>query len=102
MYKNTYFKRKGENMASMQITTTITAELKHEIAKKGYKISDLIRAGFLAKENNPQLLERLAATDKELKILEQNINRLQRRLTEEYQKREELEQKVNLINKVVN
>ena len=40
-------------------TTTIPVDVRLYIAQKGYKINELIRLGILAKEDNPQLIDRI-------------------------------------------
>lgn len=84
-------------MATIQISTTVKTELLAQIKEHGYKVSELIKLGFLAKKNNPQLLERVKNSEKETETLQNSIKRLQARLVSEYNEREKLQQKVEKI-----
>lgn len=46
-------------MAVVTISTCLPMEIHARIKKNGYKMPELIRLGLLAKEGNPQLVDRI-------------------------------------------
>lgn len=62
----------------VKVTTTITEDEREEITAKGWAYNELIRLGMLAKEENPQLIERIGKVEEELKLLKLRVKRLEK------------------------
>lgn len=57
-----------------RVDTTIPKEVKAYLKEKGWKVNDLIRLGMLAKEGNPQLIERVREVEDKFKVIESRLS----------------------------
>lgn len=68
------------------ITTSLPTAIKNYIKSKNWRTNELIRLGILAKEDNPQLIERVSNTERDIKILEKRMD-IWKEIIEEINKR---------------
>jgi hypothetical protein len=57
-----------------RIDTTVPKNVKEYIDKKNYKVNELIRLGILAKEDNPQLIQRIRDLENKYVRIENSLS----------------------------
>ena len=74
--------KSNELISVVRVSTTIPIELHEEIKNLRYKVSDLVRLGFLAKKDNPQIIDRIRELEKDNRLLDKAVKKLQVKITE--------------------
>lgn len=57
-----------------RVDTTLPKGIVSYIKNNGYKINELIRLGILAKEDNPQLIDRIEMIENRFKVIENKLS----------------------------
>lgn len=64
---------KIEEEITGRITTTIPKDIKDYIKRNGYKYNELLRLGIMAKENNPQMIDRIRILENRNEVIERRL-----------------------------
>jgi len=69
-------------MSNITTSTTIRREIYDRIKKEGWKVSELVRLGVCAKEQNPQLIQRIKELEAENSKISAKLQTYAKRLFE--------------------